>query len=169
VVHQGWLRLRSGRGEAVRPAAAPAWWGAPLTFLAVMLGWVVFRAPDLATAGDILGALAGANGVSLPRGLQGLAEPLAHLGLHPAFSGLRWIALDGPGLPALLAAAVLAFMAPTTQEIFCHYRPCIESVLRAVPGRAWRPTPGWSVALAVLFISCVFNMNRVSEFLYFQF
>jgi hypothetical protein len=163
VLHQGWLRWR---GDAPR---APAWWGVPLTFLAVMLAWVVFRAPDLATAGDILGALAGANGVSLPRGLQGLAAPLAELGLHPEFNGLRWMALDGPGLPVLLLSAVLAFAAPNTQEIFCHYKPCIERIFRTVPGRAWRPSPGWSMALAALFISCVFNMNRVSEFLYFQF
>ncbi|WP_228892507.1 MBOAT family O-acyltransferase [Pseudoduganella aquatica] len=163
VLHQGWLRWR---GAA---ASAPAWWGAPLTFLAVMLAWVVFRAPDLATAGDLLGALAGANGVSLPRALQGVAAPLAQLGMHPEFKGLRWMELDGPGLPVLLLSAVLAFAAPNTQEIFCHYQPCIERIFRTMPGRAWRPSPGWGLALAALFISCVFNMNRVSEFLYFQF
>ena len=172
VLHQLWRDSRAGKALASKGAAGPgraAWWGAPLTFVAVMLAWVVFRAPDLATAGDIMGGLVGANGVSLPRGLQALAGPLARIGLEPVFGGLRWIPLDGPGLPALLAAAVLAFKAPNTQEIFCHYQPCIERIFRTIPGRAWRPTPAWSVALAVLFISCVFNMNRVSEFLYFQF
>jgi hypothetical protein len=173
VLHQGWLRWRGARGAARSPASAgtagTAWWAAPLTFVAVMLAWVVFRAPDLATACDILAALVGGNGVSLPRGLQGLGEPLAQLGLHPAFGGLRWIALDGPGLPALLIAALLAFAAPNTQEIFSRYRPCIERLFHAPGWRAWRPSRGWSVALAALFICCVFNMNRVSEFLYFQF
>jgi len=170
VLHQGWRHWRGAPGKEERDtAAAAARWPAPLTFLAVMLAWVVFRAPDLATAGDIIGALAGTNGASLPRGLQGLAGPLAQLGLRPVFGGLRWIALDGPGLPALLAAAVLAFAAPNTQEIFCHYRPCIERIFCSTPGRAWRPSRGWSVALSALFICCVFNMNRVSEFLYFQF
>jgi D-alanyl-lipoteichoic acid acyltransferase DltB (MBOAT superfamily) len=174
VLHQGWRHWRGGRGNGRSASGdagsgAAAWWAAPLTFLAVMLGWVVFRAPDLATAGDIIGALAGGNGVSLPRGMQTLAAPLAQLGLQPGFGGLRWITLDGPGLAALLAAAVLAFAAPNTQEIFCHYRPCIERIFRAGPGRAWRPSRGWSMALATLFICCVFNMNRVSEFLYFQF
>jgi D-alanyl-lipoteichoic acid acyltransferase DltB (MBOAT superfamily) len=173
VLHQGWLRWRGARGAARSPAPAgtarTAWWAAPLTFLAVMLAWVVFRAPDLATACDILAALAGGNGVSLPRTLQGLGAPLAQLGLHPDFGGLRWIALDGPGLPALLVAAWLAFAAPNTQEIFSRYRPCIERLFHAPDWRAWRPSRRWSVALAALFICCVFNMNRVSEFLYFQF
>ena len=161
-LHQGWRRWRGGAPE-------PRWWGAPLTFLCVMLAWVVFRAPDLTTAGDILGALGGANGVSLPRGLQHLAGPLAQLGLHPDFEGIRWMALDGPGFPALPAAAVLAFAAPNTQEIFCQYEPCIERIFRVSSGPAWRPSRVWSVALSALFLCCVFNMNRVSEFLYFQF
>ena len=181
VLHQGWRHWRARRRERAGQADARAgqgtvarapWWGAPLTFLAVMLAWVLFRSPDMATAADILGALAGANGVSLPRGLAPLAAPLASVGLHPAFDGVRWFALDGPGFPALAAAAALAFLAPNTQELFRRYRPCLEKPARprgAAGGPAWRPGRGWSMALAALFICCVFNMNRVSEFLYFQF
>ncbi|CAN7318897.1 MBOAT family protein [Pseudoduganella sp. LjRoot289] len=164
ILHQGWRRMR---GAAQAPA--PGRWGVPLTFLCVMLAWVLFRAPDLATAADILGALAGGNGVSLPRGLQFLAGALERIGLHAGFEGIRWMALDGAGLPALLAAAVLAFAAPNTQEIFCHYQPCIERILRHPGWPAWRPSRRWSVAISALFLCCVFNMNRVSEFLYFQF
>lgn len=201
VLHQGWLRYRAwrrgwrrdsmnanrGNGGTSRPGsmagssadgsgglagAAAAWWSTPLTFLAVMLAWVPFRAPDLATAADILGALAGANGISLPRALQALAGPLARVGLYPAFDGVRWFALDGPGFPALAVAAALAFLAPNTQELFRHYRPCLEKparLARSVRRPAWRPGRRWGLALAALFLCCVFNMNRVSEFLYFQF
>lgn len=41
----------------------PAAVGWLLTLLFVMACWVLFRAPDFATAGDILGAMAGRNGV----------------------------------------------------------------------------------------------------------
>ena len=165
VVQQAWQR-------AFGPAQG-RWWPGLLTFFAVMLAWIFFRAPDVATAWDILGALFGANGVSLPRGLDGYAATFAQWGWRPAFDGIRWIQLAGPGLPVLLAAIWLAFRAPNTREIFCHYEPCIEKIFQ--PGRLgrvafqWRPTRRWSLGFAALFVACIFGMNRVTEFLYFQF
>ncbi len=149
------------------------WWPPLLTFLAVMLAWIFFRAPDVATAWDIAGALFGANGVSLPRGLEAVVAPFAQWDWQPAFDGIRWIQLEGPGLPVLLLAMLLAFRAPNTQEIFVHYEPCIEKVFQdgQFVRRAWhwRPTRRWSLGFAALFVACIFGMNRVTEFLYFQF
>src|SRR5471032_1937771 len=164
VVQQAWRHLFGA-------ARAGRWWPAVLTFLAVMLAWNFFSAPDVATAWNILGALFGANGLSLPRGLAGQGAALASWGLHPAFDGIRWIELAGPGLPLLLGAMLLAFKAPNTQEIFSHYEPAIERIFQPAGrwGVSWRPTRRWSVGLAALFIACIFGMNRVSEFLYFQF
>ena len=163
VLQQAWQRLFG--------AARAHWWPTLLTFLAVMLAWIFFRAPDVATAWDISGALVGANGVSLPRGLASHAASLAQWGLHPAFDGIRWIELAGPGLPVLLGAMLLAFKAPNTQEIFFLYEPAIERIFQPT-GRwafSWRPTRRWSVGFAALFVACIFGMNRVTEFLYFQF
>jgi alginate O-acetyltransferase complex protein AlgI len=157
VLHHGW---RAWRGA--RPAA---WWGGALTFLAVMLAWVVFRAPDVATAADILRALAGGNGIALPRGLAAYGH---WLGPHASFDGIRWIEFGGLGLPALGLAALLAFAMPNTQEIFCHYEPAIEQIFQRSP-LAWRPSKRWSLAFAALFLGCLFSMNKASEFLYFQF
>ena len=163
VVQQAWSKAFG--------AATGRWWPAALTFFAVMLAWVFFRSPDVGTAWNILGALVGANGVSLPRGLASHAAALAQWGMQPAFDGIRWIELVGPGLPVLLIAMVLAFKAPNTQEIFFLYEPAIERIFQP-EGRwrfSWRPTRGWSLGFAALFIACIFGMNRVTEFLYFQF
>ncbi|WP_425254669.1 MBOAT family O-acyltransferase [Janthinobacterium sp. NFX145] len=163
VLQQAWQRMFG--------AATARWWPSLLTFLAVMLAWIFFRAPDVATAWDITGALVGANGVSLPRGLASHAASLAQWGMHPAFDGIRWIELVGPGLPVLLGAMLLAFRAPNTQEIFFLYEPAIERIFQPA-GRwafSWRPTSRWSLGFAALFIACIFGMNRVTEFLYFQF
>ena len=141
MVHHAWR----GGGKA-------AWWNVPLTFIAVMLAWVPFRAPDLHTAADIWGALAGLNGLALPHGLQHLAPQLHWL--SPSFDGIRWIELEGPGLPMLALAALLAFFAPNTQELFSGH---------------WTPSARWSVAMSTLFLACLFSMNRVAEFLYSQF
>jgi alginate O-acetyltransferase complex protein AlgI len=163
VVHHGWRALRGGRSAG--------WWSGPLTFAAVMLAWVVFRAPDLTTAADILGALAGRNGIALPHALAAYARWLALPGWQLGFDGIRWIEFGGMGLPALGLAAMLAFSMPNTQEIFRHYEPAMERIFHRStwPALAWRPGKIWSVALAALFLGCLFSMNKVSEFLYFQF
>nr|WP_229224816.1 MBOAT family O-acyltransferase [Duganella violaceicalia] len=160
VGYRGWLAL-AGEGP-------PRWWGRWLTFLAVVAAWAVFRAPDLTTAAGILGAMAGANGVALPSGLAGYAS---YLPAGLSFSGIRWIDFGGSAVPVLMLAMVLALMAPNTQEIFRHYAPCIEQFF-AAPRRwhwTWRPRRAWSLAFSLLFLGCLFSMNRVSEFLYFQF
>jgi D-alanyl-lipoteichoic acid acyltransferase DltB (MBOAT superfamily) len=163
VVHHAWVGLR-GPGPA-------RWWGRGLTLLAVMLAWVVFRAPDLATAGDILLGMAGGNGVSLPRGMAAYAQPWLAVGLEPAFAGIRWIDFSGPRVPTLLLALALALWAPNTQQIFRHYTPAIEKII-ARAGKShwtWTPNRAWSLAFSLVFLVCLFSMNRVSEFLYFQF
>ncbi|NYE60112.1 D-alanyl-lipoteichoic acid acyltransferase DltB (MBOAT superfamily) [Duganella sp. 1224] len=154
-LHGAYLVIQHG-WQALTRASAPRWWGRWLTLLAVMVAWVVFRAPDLATAGEVLQGLAGANGVSLPRGLSGLAPQLAALGWHPAFDGIRWIDAGGPALPTLLVAMVLAFYAPNTQQLFGL-------------SMRWTPAVWRSAVTATVFLCCLFNMNKVSEFLYFQF
>jgi D-alanyl-lipoteichoic acid acyltransferase DltB (MBOAT superfamily) len=69
-----------------RPLGAPLAWA--LTMLFVILGWVLFRAPDFATAGAMFAGMAGFNG------LLGAAE---------------W--------PAVLAvAAMVSLLGPTTKE-----------------------------------------------------
>ncbi|HYE40411.1 MAG TPA: MBOAT family protein [Ramlibacter sp.] len=132
------------------PWRLPAAGARALTFLAVVVAWVFFRAPDFGTAFDVLRGMAGGNGISLPRGLAAHAGWLG----FASFDGLRWIEFEGPGLPALGLAAILAFFAPTTQELMT---------------RSWRPDPRWSLACATLFVACVLGMNRPTEFLYFQF
>jgi alginate O-acetyltransferase complex protein AlgI len=163
VLHQGWRRLAGAR--------PPGRGGAALTFLAVVLAWVVFRAPDLHTAGNVLAALVGANGIGLPHGLADLAPAFARLGLHPAFDGIRWIDFGGIGVPALALAAALAFLAPNTQEIFFQHEPAIERIFQRCrwPALAWHPATAWSLGMAALFVCCLVSMNKVTEFLYFQF
>ena len=142
VVQQLWARHGRWRLPAVSAQA--------LTFLAVVVAWVFFRAPDFGTAFDILGGMAGMNGVSLPRSLAPVLGGIDWF----SFNGIRWFELDGPGLPTLGLAMVLAFFAPTTQELV---------------DKLWRPTPAWSAACASLFVLCVLGLNRPTEFLYFQF
>ncbi len=165
VVHQGWQGSRAALFMASR-----AWWPVMAQFLtisAVVLAWIFFRSDNFATAFDILGAMVGRNGLALPNGLAPYAEWLQWLPVECTFTGIAWIDISGPGLPALAVALVLAFCAPNTQQLFWRFS---ENQQAARPAwLSWAPHRAWSVGLAVLFIGCVFSMNRVTEFLYFQF
>lgn len=142
-----------------------------LTFLAVLVAWVFFRAPDVPTAMDILAGMAGQNGVSLPRGLAAYGSWFQYSNIEPVFNGIKWIDFGGMGIPVLLTAMLIAWFAPNTQEIFRHYDPCLEKI--AAPQRAiaiaWSPSRVGSTLLPLVFVICVLNMSRVTEFLYFQF
>lgn len=117
-----------------------AWWGRPLTFAAVLLAWVPFRAPDLGSAMQIWAGMAGMHGLGMPHALGG--------------SGLQWISAGGAGMPLLLGASLAAWLAPNTRELLARH---------------WNGNLRNAGGVAALLLACVFSMNRPTEFLYFQF
>jgi len=130
------------------------WWrwgfARPVTLLAVLVGWVYFRAADVPTAHRILMAMAGAG--------------------DEARVGGRDLMMLVIGLTMVL----FCWMVPNTHEWMHRYRPAVEKVR---PGRvplvgwhpAWRPTWGWAIVLGLLFGCSVVAMSGASEFLYYQF
>lgn len=151
------------------PKAMPAAISLPLTFLAVMLAWVFFRAPDLHNALEVCSGLVGMNGLSLPERLASHAGLFALLPIKVEFAGLEHIQITAASMTALAGAMFIAWLLPNTQEIFRNFNPCLEKITGKQQGPLWRPTPVWSYGLAVLFVVCVLNLNRFSEFIYFQF
>jgi hypothetical protein len=139
-----------------------------LTFLAVVVAWVFFRASSFQAAAHILNGMAGQSYMSLP------VEYAYHLGI----SHLGPVPLDGQGLPfiegstafaLILVAYFLIFAFPSTADLFN---------LKAV-GNAGSPTAsparigGWRGAIVIglcLWISAFGVLGAApSEFIYFQF
>jgi D-alanyl-lipoteichoic acid acyltransferase DltB (MBOAT superfamily) len=158
IANHGWraLRRRLGPGaSASTPLTRLLAWA--VTFLAVLVAWVFFRAPDLATALSILGSMTGLGG---PAEAAASAPALAGAGAREA------LVVAG----ALLA---IAWLAPNTQRLTGYAGPGGE--LRGVPELAPLPaTPGraplrWAAAVGVLLALSLTSLSRVSEFLYFQF
>ena len=130
-----------------------------------MVAWVFFRAPDMATALEVLQGMAGLNGVVVPE-LFGAIAP--SLGLSPA--AIRWVAAGEANFPVLLFAALAALFAPNTQQMFAAYAPALETAAeRARWAIRWRPTRVWGLLTAAVAVACVLSLDRVTEFLYFQF
>ena len=165
IVHQGWSAVRQWTGL---PGLGPL--ALPLTFVAVVVAWVFFRAPTLDGAMVMLSAMAGEHGVALPVAIAyragGTAEFLAAAGVrfHPGggadfLATWTWIAL----------LAAVAFLLPNTQEVMRRYRPALNAGVLMLRPWQWRPAPAWTLCSACLLTLGVLSLPEVSAFLYFQF
>lgn len=173
VINHTWrnCRLRMGWGEG-GTIAKLAGWG--LTFAAVVSAWVLFRAPDFATAWSILGSMWGLAGVSLPS--YAMAVPgLSALGIR--FTGLFPLGTFGEWqhFAMLGAALAVAWFAPNTQAIMGRCNPAFdwERSAGCEPGSrgrdAWMPNAMWARAMGLVFALALLSLSQVSEFIYFNF
>jgi D-alanyl-lipoteichoic acid acyltransferase DltB (MBOAT superfamily) len=172
VVNHAWRALRARLGHDLSRSTR---WGRAagclFTFAAVVCAWVVFRAADLDSAGAILSAMAGMNGLMVPDVWQakwgGFGEWLAQHGV--AFGATPALARTGVvyWIGILLA---IVWLAPNTQEIMAAAKPALGVPPEAAPARwQWRPTATSAAAVAAMALVVIVNLNRHSEFLYFQF
>jgi len=146
-------------------------WG--VTFLAVVVAWVFFRAADFQSALLVLGGMSGGNGVVFS---QSFATVLP---FDPALLGIR-TAVELPHLDSsrpiflILVGLIICFALPNTIEFMRRYRPVLDptGVVPPVNQRrwwVWRPTLVWGCCVFVLGLYGVLSLSRVSPFLYFQF
>ena len=132
-----------------------------LTFTAVVVAWVFFRAPDFATATRLLTAMAGTNGLGsdLPQMTQSgmLLDPLGASGWRGAIYFGRYA-----------VALAIVFALPNTQQIIdrAFTGGTVPKLSRLV---GFRPGYGWGAVLGVLAAAAILTFTQVSEFLYFQF
>ncbi|MBI3433453.1 MAG: MBOAT family protein [Hydrogenophilales bacterium] len=143
-INHGWHQIRTRMGHDLkRSTRLGRVVGMSLTFLVVVIGWVFFRADNLAAALAILRGMAGLN---------------ADLAGNDARADFGWVA----------ALWALAWLAPNTQQIMAAFRPALGEV--SYSGRlCWRPNAPWLLGIAVGLLYTVTEMGKVSEFLYFQF
>jgi alginate O-acetyltransferase complex protein AlgI len=123
-----------------------------LTFLAVVVAWVLFRAQSLEAAVAMFKAMAGMSG----------GPPLAEL---------NWTA----GFPLIAILMTICWFLPNTIEIFRRCRPTLNGPGTLAGGwfgaLRWQPTLAWGSALALggAFVPAKISLAGYSEFFYFQF
>jgi D-alanyl-lipoteichoic acid acyltransferase DltB (MBOAT superfamily) len=137
-----------------------------LTFVAVVVAWVFFRATSLDSALLICKAMLGFNGLELPETLGGtpLASLAASLGIDVVAQELIPRRARVITLVCLLA---VAFLAPNTQE-WVGYSPAGQ--VRSHPWMhriAMHPAHG--LAVGCLCFLLLTQLSAVTVFLYFQF
>ncbi|NEP15363.1 MAG: MBOAT family protein [Leptolyngbya sp. SIO4C1] len=164
----GWTFVLWGGLHGVYLSLNHAWrrWGIALpallswgiTFLAVVASWVLFRASSLADAIALLQTMSGLNGIVLPGEAQGKLGFLTQYGIQlRSWQALSYLpVLNGSKLISLGALAALTLgvvWLPNTHEIVQRLRP-----------RWW-----WAAGIGAAAAVSLLSLNRVSEFLYFQF
>ncbi len=120
-----------------------------LTFAATTLAWIVFRAPDLASARNVAGGLIGAGHSAVV-----------------SFSPLAAVAL-------LLLGVIVWFM-PNSMELMWNHCPALPSPYADQPVEparrlSWAPTPWNAAAYGLICIIAVLALSNLKPFIYFQF
>ncbi|MCL4220056.1 MAG: hypothetical protein KJZ65_01675 [Phycisphaerales bacterium] len=126
-----------------------------LTFLAVIVGWVFFRATSFDAAGRLLTGMFGGAGLSMKTPFD-----VKEAGTMVA---IAWL---------------IAWFLPNTQEFMGRYEPAMfpekdpppaPLAVAPVQGFRWRPSVLSACVCAIVGVISVLMMSRVTEFLYFQF
>jgi hypothetical protein len=127
-----------------------------LTFLAVMLAWVPFRAETWDATLAMWQAMVGLSGAGLSD-----SAPLTTTITEPALAAAAL---------ALLTAFV--WLLPNTQDWLSHGAGSGEGLKGIQKRLTWRPTSPWAVfnaATAVTALAFMIGRPEAQEFLYFQF
>ncbi len=149
VVNHSWRRL-TGAGDAPLP-----WWrhalGVLLTYAAVCVAWVYFRASDVSEANRIVAAL------------FGFGAPESFTPTSRGIVTFVWLYF------------LIAWALPNTVQLFARHHIYLPNkafagaMARAADGWGYRLTRGWALITALTFTVGWFAISNLSPFLYFQF
>lgn len=173
VINHAWHGLRKRLGQDTRaPLSGPVHALAVLlTFVAVVAAWVVFRADNLASAGAILHAMAGFNGIVLP---DAWLAKWGSAGVWMAGHGVTFGATNnlimGGAINWIWIGLLIAWFAPNTQQIMAGYRPALDMPAGSTAKRLlWQPTARAALLVWLIGFVALINLSQQSAFLYFQF
>ena len=177
VINHAWQAVRKGffghdleeKGSFIGRIASTL-----LTFLAVVVSWVFFRADSFGAAKEVLKGMAGLNGVTLYKTYlekwDSFGPVLSNLGVK--FTGYRFFEGDD-ALIWIVIVLLIAWIPPNTQEIMSRFKPAITEEMRPPEELRswylWKPSILWAVITGVICLVSIASLVKVSEFLYFQF
>ena len=162
-LHHGWQAIKGRWSAGARLESRRSYraFSQALCFIAVVVGWVFFRAPSIGSGFEILAGMAGQHGAGWPTAVS------AVLGGVDSSGAGRFSAAQGAWL---LVAMGIAFFAPNSMQWLAAISPRAEAQ-SAIDSHAprWRLSAAFACGTGLLAVLCLLRLNRGSEFLYFQF
>jgi hypothetical protein len=174
MINHGWRKLRFGilnwneHVGVVETTVARF-----VTLIAVIIGWVYFRAESIGGANHMLLTMFGFHGVSLPTSLQnllpaGFVNQLIEMGVafNGMFSGGSIVGAAGvnfgDSIHWILLLMFIAIAAPNSQQLISRDQSSSEHILAKYP-----------IVFGIIFGAMLFyvfiNLQQQAEFLYFNF
>jgi len=179
MINNAWHSLRKILGHDLSKST---WLGRALsrlvTFIAVVIAWVFFRADSMKTAKDFLWAMVGGNGVLLWDTYRGFLNKVGGIGDKLAAMGWKFGLMDffeKEEFLVIFSLLLAVWLLPNSQQIMGRYRPGIDisrgtKIDLSYRWGSWQPTVIWAIITAILAIITTSGfLSNVSEFLYFQF
>ena len=152
IINHAWhsLRRRIGQDPNKPPPRPIQVFAVLLTFLAVVVAWVVFRAKNYTTAVTILKSMAGLNGVNF--------SMTSNLVMGNV---IYWI----------LISLLIVWFAPNTQQIMAAYKPALDvpQEVAWIRRLCWSPSIYSAILVWLFSFIAIINLDKKSAFLYFQF
>lgn len=165
IINHQWHSFRRALGHNLNQSY---WWsrglGCLITFLAVVVAWVFFRAKNIDTAMVMLHGMTGTSSISVSQGLLNKAEVIKSAFLSVGLLSIAWFF-------------------PNTQQWLQDYSPAIDQPKKYHSQSSarwqkhlheklkWQPNIGFGLLFGFLLFICTktFLAASPSEFLYFQF
>ncbi|MFZ2171322.1 MAG: MBOAT family protein [Methylococcaceae bacterium] len=170
VINHGWQLLHQ-RFCHIPPSKSMSALSVFITFLAVVAGWVVFRADSLNTAVAMFKAMAGMNGFVLPG--KWLTK-WGDFGQWLSAQGINFSKTEpfirGKAINWILMSLLIVWFSPNTQQIMASFKPALD-VPEGSPAKRlrWQPSYAWLVASVFCAVFSILSISELSEFIYFQF
>ena len=175
IVNHGWRGLFNNR-KNTRLGSFCAW---AITFLVVVISWVPFRAESIFGANNLLQAMTGVNGISLPVSLE---STFVNYGLSSlvnlfTFNGMFNNGLYSDNFIAICWIFLLLLIStffPNTQQLMRNHKPAFETYKGELTRWSykwieWEKTTSWALFTSIILTISILSLSGESEFLYFQF
>lgn len=164
VINHSWIALKQRMNWTGKTFGAGV-----ITFIAVVIGWVFFRATNFTTAIDMLQGMAGLNGMSMRHADTGLALAMKNMGVQ--LSGLMPLTDLNPGnaLSIIILGMIIVFKMPNLQQIMASYESALSPPMNLRSFFVWRASLFNVMLVFLLGYFVLINLHKQSAFLYFQF
>ncbi len=137
-----------------------------ITLICVVIGWVIFRAESFTSANKILSSMFGFNDIILPRIVFERVIPLDTEGfIRFAHDHEHWLGNSYWCVPWILGAYILCLTLPAAVNIFL----ITDKEKENAEDHYYNKYPYIFIPLALMAIIALMSLQRISEFLYFQF